>query len=225
MIYGKKKTIDQFVEKLTVTIESKISDYKAFIELQRECVQILENFNDKLNTDLEGMRRLGYFRLQVKHLLHNHFKTKDAVEFEHQIMGSMEYLIDFLDMELGLLDTKAKFPATTTTNDAKSVSIADKKEKSDFTWTDSKSDLIEILHSILLLRSINNGKVKKSDFILFMGEVFNVDLKNHSGLFNDILNRYDDPQQQYSRLYYLRQMVDALSMRLKELDENTTRRR
>lgn len=137
----------------------------------------------------------------------------------------MEYLIDFLDMELGLLDTKAKFPATTTTNDAKSVSIADKKEKSDFTWTDSKSDLIEILHSILLLRSINKGKVKKSDFILFMGEVFNIDLKNHSGLFNDILNRYDDPQQQYSRLYYLRQMVDALSMRLKELDENTTRRR
>jgi hypothetical protein len=40
MIYGKKKTIDQFVEKLASTMESKINDYKVFIDLQRECVQI-----------------------------------------------------------------------------------------------------------------------------------------------------------------------------------------
>ncbi len=110
VVYGKKKTIDQFVEKLTVSIENKINDYKAFIELQTECVEMLEAFNDKWKTDLEGMRCLGYFRLKVKNLLRNYFKTKDAVEFEHQIIGSVEYLLDFLDLELGILDTKAKFP-------------------------------------------------------------------------------------------------------------------
>lgn len=225
MIHGKKKTIDQFVEKLTATIETKISDYKAFIELQCECVHMLEEFSDKWKTDLEGLRCLGYFRLQVKHLLQNYFKTKNPIEFEHQIMGSVEYLIDFLDMELGILDTKTKFPAAAIINDIEGNTPSGKKIKSDFTWTDNKTDLIEILQSILLLRSINGGKVKKNEFILFMGDVLNVDLRNHTGLFNDILNRYDDPNKSNSRIYYLRQMVEALSMRLKELDEKTARNR
>lgn len=186
---------------------------------------MLEEFSDKWQTDMDGMRSLGYFRLQVKNLLRNHFKTKDAVEFEHQIMGSMEYLLDFLDMELSILETKTKFPSAASIKTIGEHSPPDKKLKSDFTWTDSKSDLIEILQSILLLRSINRGKVKKNEFIIFMGDALNVNLRNHTGLFNDILNRYDDPNKPHSRIYYLRQMLDALSMRLKELDENTTRRK
>lgn len=217
--------IDQFVEKLANTMESKISDYKAFIELQRECVEILEKFNDNWSSDLEGLRRLGYFRLEVNNLIRNYFKVKNAADFEQQILGSVEYLLDFLDLELGILDTKAKFPAAASKKDTNTKFTVEEGVKSDYTWTDNKTDLIEILQGILLLKSINNGKVKKSDFVLYMGEVFNIDLKNHSGLFNDILNRYDDPDLPHSRISYLRQMVDALSNRLKELDENSNRRR
>jgi hypothetical protein len=87
-----------------------------------------------------------------------------------------------------------------------------------FTWTDSKSDLVEILQSILQLESINKGNVKKGDFILYMGSVLNIDLSNHNSLFNDILSRYDDPNESDSRLRYLRRLVKALSGKLIQLD-------
>lgn len=58
-----------------------------------------------------------------------------------------------------------------------------------------------------------------------IGNALNVDLENHSGLLNDMLNRYDDPDIENARIYYLKDMLEALSNRLNELDKNKRRNR
>lgn len=75
-----REAIDEFVNKLTITIENKISDYKTFIELQQECLEMLEKFNDKWRSSYEGLRCLGYFRIQVRHLLRNYFNEKKRMK-------------------------------------------------------------------------------------------------------------------------------------------------
>lgn len=186
---------------------------------------MLEEFKDQWETDLEGMRSLGYFKLRVKNLLKRHFKTINEADFELQIMGSVEYLLDFLDLELCVLDTKTKFPsASAVANYLEPVMNPQITNTSEFTWTDNKTHLIEIIESILHLRSINNGRVVKSDFMRHIGSALNIDLKNHSSLLNDILNRYDDLDTQNARIYYIKNMSDALSDKLENLDKNRRNR-
>lgn len=140
-------------------------------------------------------------------------------------MGSVEYLVDFLDLELCVLDTKTKFPsASAVANYLEPVLDPQIAGNSEFTWTDNKTHLVEIIESILRLRSINNGKVVKSDFMRHMGNALNIDLKNHSSLLNDILNRYDDPDTQNARIFYIKNMYDALSDKLEYLDQNRRNR-
>ena len=71
-----KKKFDDFIEKLSTSIEKSINDYKVFIELQKECVELLEQFNVKSKSDFDGLRRLSYFRLQIRQLFRYYNKEK-----------------------------------------------------------------------------------------------------------------------------------------------------
>lgn len=133
----------------------------------------------------------------------------------------IEFIIDFLDLEIDIIDKRIKYPDLQRkhqTIDSK-VSAVDS-----YKWTDNKSDLIEVLQAIVLLGSINEGKVKKNDFIVFIGKQLNVNLQNHNGLLNDILNRFDNPDDKYSRIYYLKRMIDALQQKLEALDKKQIRK-
>lgn len=124
-------------------------------------------------------------------------------------------------MEIDIIDKRIKYPDLQRKHQTidSEASLVDS-----YKWTDNKSDLIEVLQAIILLGSINEGKVKKNDFIVFIGKQLNVNLQNHNGLLNDILNRFDNPDDQYSRIYYLKRMIDALQQKLEALDKKQIRK-
>ena len=76
----------------------------------------------------------------------------------------MELLIDFLDIEINVLDTKVRSPHTHPTAIAQDTSS--EQTSNEFTWTDSKSDLVELLQGILLLGSIGGFNQKEASEII-----------------------------------------------------------
>lgn len=203
---------DKFVEKLALTIENDPNDYKQLVVLQQECLDLLNQFQDQQNSTIESLRHLSYFRLKLKQLLTKHHNVEGVNNYAFQ---PIEFIIDFLDLEIDIIDKRIRYP------DFKELRFEHKNnspENSIYKWTDRKSDLIEVLQGITLLGSINDGNIKKSDFIIYMGKQLNVNLQNHYGLFNDILNRYEDPNKKYARIYYLRKMIEALQYKLEALD-------
>lgn len=122
----------------------------------------------------------------------------------------LEFEITLLDKELSgiyKIDTTPKINPTF---------------KSEYIWTGKKCDLIEVLQGVLLLGSINKGVVKQGEFIRFIGQTLNVDLNNSSDILNNILNRQENPNQDNSRIRYLRRMIDAFDEKLQQLDSKST---
>lgn len=89
---------------------------------------------------------------------------------------------------------------------------------SPYKWTGTKSELVEVIESILLIGSINNGNVAKKDLYEFIGNVFQVDLSNHNNILDHIYNRKDDMTSYDRRLKYLNKLSRVLSQKLQDRD-------
>lgn len=59
------------------------------------------------------------------------------------------------------------------------------------TWTDSKTDLIELMYSLHFKKSFNNGKVSIKDLANAFEQMFNVDLGSYYRVFHDIKDRME----------------------------------
>jgi hypothetical protein len=57
---------DSYLEKLSRLITGEINDYKLFIEIQQEGIDLLEQFQSLQRPTIESLRRLGYFKLKIK---------------------------------------------------------------------------------------------------------------------------------------------------------------
>lgn len=92
-----------------------------------------------------------------------------------------------------------------------------------FEWTGSRTELVEVVEAILLLKSVNYGNITKREFYAYVGEVLNVDLSNHCKILSDMRNRKDDFSCEDRRIRYLPRMMEALSEKFKFLDNKQNR--
>ncbi len=97
--------------------------------------------------------------------------------------------------------------------------------KSKFKWTDYLVSLYEIAEGVLLMGSVNHGKIKKNEFMKYLGEVFGVDLSKHKDLFTGIQRRNESPDGEFTRVSYLKQMIEALDEKLKALEDKRNKLR
>lgn len=70
------KVFDGFVDKIASSIENNLDDYKHFVQLQQECLELLDQFHDKQTFTVDNLRRLSYFRLKLRQLFISRFSEK-----------------------------------------------------------------------------------------------------------------------------------------------------
>ena len=69
-----------------------------------------------------------------------------------------------------------------------------------FTWTASKTDLVELIYALKVSGVINSGNVSVKQLTDFFGEVFSVDLINYYKTYNEIRNRTQNQTKFLSKL-------------------------
>ena len=120
--------------------------------------------------------------------------------------------MDLIDFELDIAKSNHKDPLITP------IFQEEAKQSSKFNWNSDKASLVEIVESIVAIKAINCGDVNKDDLYKYIGQLFNCDLSNHARMFTHIKERKDYADKENSRIHFLHKMVDALSLKLDELD-------
>lgn len=140
-----------------------------------------------------------------------HDLPKKKVNNHHSIFV-LKFITSIIEVEIDILKEIIQ-------NNSE-IAAACKKDKNDklYKWTGTKREIVELIESVLLLGSINNGNVTKSEFFEFIGKILNVNLSNHNKILDDILTRNDDFEIEDKRIKYLPMMCIALSKKLQQLD-------
>ncbi len=89
---------------------------------------------------------------------------------------------------------------------------------SQYKWTGTKSEIVELVEAILLVGSINDGKVVKKELYEFIGNIFSVDLSNHNNILDHIYNRKDTIGTTEGRVRYISNLLNAITVKLKSRD-------
>ena len=90
------------------------------------------------------------------------------------------------------------------------VSIKAKTEfKTDFTWTDNKSGIIELVYALKEKGSVNNGKVNIKDLIVLFESIFNVKIK-------DPYNKYKEIKTRKSEIFFLDNLKEGLVRKIEK---------
>lgn len=84
--------------------------------------------------------------------------------------------------------------------------------KTNYTWTDSKIALVELIYALHSSRSINNGKVEIKELVELFEKLFNIDLEEYSRTFIDIRMR------KTGRTKYLDNLKQSLLKRMEDAD-------
>ncbi len=92
-------------------------------------------------------------------------------------------------------------------------------------WTDPAVFLFEVIEAILILKSVNHGNVKKGELMDHFGNLFNINLSGHKDLLTTIQRRSELPNEEYPRIVYLKRMIEALDVKIKELENKRSRLR
>ena len=67
------KVFDGFVDKIALSIENNLDDYKYFVQLQPAFSVLLAQFLYILTFIVDNLRRLSYFRLKLRQLFISRF--------------------------------------------------------------------------------------------------------------------------------------------------------
>ncbi len=70
--------------------------------------------------------------------------------------------------------------------------VETEKPNSQFQWTGSKSDLIELSYALYYIKALNNGQITLNQIISTFEQVFNVKLQNFSRTLIDIKNKQQE---------------------------------
>lgn len=113
-------------------------------------------------------------------LVHHH----SLWNLEQSISTNRGYLLATLLANEELLiyiDSKLNNPTT--------VQMSDRVTQSDFKWTGSKIDLVELIYGLFASKSINNGDVEIKELTEKLSTFFNIDIKNQYRTFNELKRR------------------------------------
>ncbi len=129
-------------------------------------------------------------------------ENKEHNEFSSKLVNS------------SLLKRRVKCDIRLVDDNRKSCSIVD----SPYKWTGSKSEIVELVEAILLVGSINDGRVVKKELYEFIGNIFAVDLSNHNNILDHIYNRKDTIGTTEGRVRYISNLMNAITVKLQSRD-------
>ena len=187
------------------------SDREAY--LQKELDRINEFFND--NKFWYQYFRSGETYLDEKLFLRNQHNTSLSLQlydvatkpsfttnYDYILsrIKANEFLQEYLTTALGKVNNVAALQPL-------------KTAKSNLTWTDSKTALIELAYALQSVGSINHGKADVKQLIDFFQNQLNIDLGNTSRTFQEILSRKS------GHTHYIDRLRAQLLHRIDKIDE------
>lgn len=94
-------------------------------------------------------------------------------------------------------------------------SPVESKQEFQFRWTDSKTDLVELIYALLEKGSVNNGNVEIKTLIAFFSQNFNISLDEFYRIYYDIKSRKNN------KTKFIDGLSDALHLKMeRENDYN-----
>jgi len=94
------------------------------------------------------------------------------------------------------------------------VNKASENETAGFTWTASKTDLVELIYALHAQQCIGHGKNNVKEIVLSFEKLFNIDLGDYYRTWLDIRIR------KTGRTKFIDTLNDSLNRRMEELDKN-----
>ncbi len=211
----KEKHFDFFASKLRVSVAEHLDNVQLFEELQDECRHILKELREESNINRDTLRSLMYFNVEVKQIIK--LKLSKSIDNHHSVTA-LNFIKDIIECEIEIIKDALTHNAIKNRCSLSKNSKSDKPESKSYFWTSGDIDLVEVVESMLLLGSINNGNVTKKEFYKYVGKMPNVDLSQHNKTLHDIRYRKDDFSEIDKRVRFIPQMQQALSNKLKYLD-------
>lgn len=89
------------------------------------------------------------------------------------------------------------------------ISLDKRKLKVRYRWTESTSDFVELIYSLVELRGIEYGNVNIKEFVAYLGELLGVDIKDSQDTYMGIKRRKND-----SRTYFLDKLAYTLNKKM-----------
>ncbi len=217
----KRELIDPFIEKISMNTINDSGSPGSVKQLQNEYLSIMERVKMKIPTSYDACRNLCYFRLRLSQLLSTvEIIVTDEKKVHIEIVISIQFMIEYLEVEIGILNQKiALNPQFYDNLDNEESTVKKSCLQSSYIWTANPIDLVEVVESLLQLGCFNKGDVVKSDFYEFIGQIFNINLSRHSGKMYKICSRPDSADIPHKRIHFLHKMLSALSERIAKLDE------
>jgi hypothetical protein len=108
-----------------------------------------------------------------------------------------DQLIRYLENEIGKLQNQELEP---------------ERSKTNYTWTDSKIALVELIYALHSTCSINNGKIDIKELVELFEKLFQIDLEEYSRTFIDIRMR------KTGRAKYLDNLKQSLMKKMEDAD-------
>lgn len=94
------------------------------------------------------------------------------------------------------------------------------KIKSEYQWTGSTIELVEMIYALDEMKSINNGEAPIHELAAFVGTLLGVDIRDCYSAYTDMKRRKNE-----SRTYFLDKMQERLNKRMDRDDEKEKRRK
>ena len=83
----KRDFIEQFINKVSVVAESSSASVELVIQLQDECIALLEKFGLEVPTGYRARRTLIYFKLRIEQALQIHMDKKKSTNFTQRLFA------------------------------------------------------------------------------------------------------------------------------------------
>lgn len=201
--------MERFVTDIFLSLCMDEKDYPDEV-LRNGYEALILNLAERSENDLnliDFYTRINYlkieFSMRKKHLIHSN-EVGDKLKCEY-----MERAIYFIDSQIRIINWKAYGGVRNLKSGQKNHTLKSGK----ITWTASVSDLVEIGYSLVDGRAINNGDIDLKEFLSFLADIFNIEVKNCYSTFRDMKKRIGK-----SRAHFLDKLSELLNMRMDEQD-------
>jgi hypothetical protein len=181
----KKKYFKRVIKKLHKYFEQN-EEICRYYRSKQECLDEIYFLRKNRNLDTSSDSIFPYIEQEFS-TLHDH---------SFSCIMAHEQLINYLENEIHKLNNR----------DSKSTLITN------YTWTDSKIALIELIYALHSNGSVNNGKIDIKELVELFEKLFNIDLEEYSRTFIDIRMRKTGCTK------YLDNLKQSLLKRMEEAD-------
>jgi len=196
-----------FFKELKPQITSKLIYYAEIFDIEsKKSICSDESLEEFLNDEIKKISQ--FFNAKIK--FYQYYKLKSTFQDENYFMRNKESLFfnldcvhlfsdlafttshDYLTAQIIAYDQLKEYLKSELVNLKKlntNFNIHNQIQNTNFSWTDSKSSLVELIYALYESNSINHGNCDLKEIISFFETGFNVELKNASRTYIEIKQR------------------------------------